>query len=57
MQGYKWKIFRWHTGTYVLNDLNLSVHDGEMIALLGPSGCGKTTLFKCVMWLYSRNGW
>jgi inositol-phosphate transport system ATP-binding protein len=27
----------------VVSDLNLTVEEGEMIALLGPSGCGKTT--------------
>ncbi|CAN5695427.1 sn-glycerol-3-phosphate ABC transporter ATP-binding protein UgpC [soil metagenome] len=27
----------------VVNDLNLSVDDGELMVLLGPSGCGKTT--------------
>jgi ABC-type sugar transport system ATPase subunit len=26
-----------------VHDLNLSVGDGELVALLGPSGCGKTT--------------
>lgn len=30
----------------VIKDMNLTVKDGEMLALLGPSGCGKsTTLF------------
>lgn len=30
----------------VIEDMNLEIHDGEMLALLGPSGCGKsTTLF------------
>lgn len=32
----------------VLQDINLSVNKGEMIALLGPSGCGKTTLLNAL---------
>ena len=32
----------------VLDDLNLSVDDGQLVALLGPSGCGKSTLFNIV---------
>ncbi|WP_022953477.1 ABC transporter ATP-binding protein [Leucothrix mucor] len=32
----------------ILNDINLAVDQGEMIALLGPSGCGKTTLLNAL---------
>lgn len=31
-----------------LRGINLSVKEGEMIAVMGPSGCGKTTLLNCM---------
>ncbi len=31
-----------------LRGVNLSVKEGEMIAVMGPSGCGKTTLLNCI---------
>ena len=31
-----------------LNDISISINDGEFVCFLGPSGCGKTTLLRCV---------
>ncbi len=35
-------------GTEVLDDVSLTVRDGEFMVLLGPSGCGKTTLLRTI---------
>ena len=31
-----------------VDNVNLEISDGELIALLGPSGCGKTTILKMI---------
>ncbi|HLO51781.1 MAG TPA: ABC transporter ATP-binding protein [Kamptonema sp.] len=41
---YRKVTFAYQTEKPVLQNLNLLVHPGEMIALVGPSGAGKTTL-------------
>jgi len=43
------KIYRAH-GLEVpaLQDVDLDVARGEMVAVMGPSGCGKTTLLNCL---------
>lgn len=38
-------VFRRRTGwVYALNDINLSINKGEVLAVVGESGCGKSTL-------------
>lgn len=32
----------------VLNGIDLSVRQGEVVVVLGPSGCGKSTLLRCM---------
>ena len=34
--------------SFVLENLNLTVKDGEFCVFLGPSGCGKTTAMHCI---------
>jgi putative spermidine/putrescine transport system ATP-binding protein len=34
--------------TTVVKDLDLQIHEGELLALLGPSGCGKTTTMRSI---------
>lgn len=45
----KWKYE--NQENYVLNDVNLTIHKGEAIALIGTSGAGKTTLSDVVLGL------
>jgi multiple sugar transport system ATP-binding protein len=43
-------------GVRALDDLSLTVLDGEFFALLGPSGCGKTTLLRTIAGLEVATG-
>ncbi|HCI82818.1 MAG TPA: macrolide ABC transporter ATP-binding protein, partial [Ktedonobacter sp.] len=36
-----------------LSNIDLSIAQGEMVAMMGPSGCGKTTLLNCLSGLDS----
>ncbi|QAU47787.1 ABC transporter ATP-binding protein [Bradyrhizobium guangzhouense] len=42
--------------TTVLNDVNLSIEDGEFVVLVGPSGCGKSTLLRMIAGLDGASG-
>ena len=38
----------YNPGKKVLQELNLTINQGEMFFLLGPSGCGKSTLLRII---------
>jgi branched-chain amino acid transport system ATP-binding protein len=39
-------------GLWVIDGLELDVHEGEIVSVIGPNGAGKTTLFNLVTGIY-----
>lgn len=42
--------------TIVVDQLNLSIDEGEFVSLLGPSGCGKSTTLRMISGFLKPNG-
>ena len=43
-------------GKGVLEDISLSVEEGEVVSIIGPSGSGKSTLLRCATMLERMDG-
>jgi polar amino acid transport system ATP-binding protein len=41
-------LIKEYDGQRILDGVDLSVHQGEVIVIVGPSGCGKSTLLRCI---------
>ena len=43
------KLFKtYNKNIKALEDINLTIEDGQFFVLLGPSGAGKTTTLRCI---------
>ena len=40
----------------IIRDMSMTLHPGEVVALLGPNGCGKTTCFYCIAGIVKHEG-
>lgn len=47
--------FAYHDDHYVLDDIDLHFHSGDMVGILGSTGSGKTTLVSLIARLYDPN--
>ena len=42
-------LTKWfNTGDLALQGIDLSIPNGQVLALIGPSGAGKSTLIRCI---------
>ncbi len=48
------KLNAWYGASHILQDLDLHVGQGELVAILGRNGAGKTTTLKSIMGLLDR---
>ena len=48
-------VSHWYGETRVLNDINLRIEAGQIVAVVGPSGCGKSTLLKAILGTHPTN--
>jgi NitT/TauT family transport system ATP-binding protein len=49
-------VFGPGTGHPALDEITLTIGEGELVSIVGPSGCGKSTLLRCVAGLIRPTG-
>ena len=49
-------VAKWYGKLHVLKDVNLEVHEGEVMCIIGPSGSGKSTFLRCINQLEEYQG-
>jgi branched-chain amino acid transport system ATP-binding protein len=49
-------LTKFYGGVIAVNDVSLSISEGEILSLIGPNGAGKTTVFNCITGLAHPNG-
>ena len=42
-------VYHWFGDNKVLQDINIRVAPGQIVAVVGPSGCGKSTLLRAIL--------
>ncbi|MEH7332607.1 amino acid ABC transporter ATP-binding protein [Neobacillus drentensis] len=47
------RVNKFYGDFHVLKDINLTIHQGEVVVVIGPSGSGKSTLLRCINHLES----
>jgi ABC-type nitrate/sulfonate/bicarbonate transport system ATPase subunit len=45
------------SGVTALDQVNLTVNEGDFMSLLGPSGCGKSTALRIIAGLSAPTAW
>ncbi len=51
---FKDVAFKYDTSENILENVNFTIHEGEMVALVGPSGAGKSTIVNLILKFYKN---